>query len=80
MKTVDELCHGFTEQRLAKEEMGRSDDEIQPDPTDEGINRELPRSDCFADSTPLGFNTLLQGAGHLGRLTSFACKSLTDLV
>ena len=23
---------------------------------------ELPRGDCFADSTPLGFNTFLQGA------------------
>ena len=38
---------------------------------------ELPRGDCFADSTPLGFNTLLQGAAHLGRLTGFACKSFS---
>ena len=38
---------------------------------------ELPCSDCFADSTPLGFNTLLQGAAHLGRLTGFACKSFS---
>ena len=37
---MDELCHGFTEQRLPKEGLGRSDDEIQPDPTDEGINRQ----------------------------------------
>ena len=36
---------------------------------------ELPRCDCFADSTPLGFNTALQGAAHLGRLTGLACKS-----
>ena len=36
---------------------------------------ELPCGDCFADSTPIGFNTLLQGAVHLGRLTGFACKS-----
>ena len=36
---------------------------------------ELSRGNCFADSTPLGFNTLLQGAAHLGRLTGFACKS-----
>ena len=38
---------------------------------------ELPRGDCFADSTPLGFNTFLQGAAHLGRLTGFACKSFS---
>ena len=38
---------------------------------------ELPRGDCFADSTPLGFNTLLQGAAHLGSLTGFACKSFS---
>ena len=38
---------------------------------------ELPRGDCFADSTPLGFNALLQGAAHLGRLTGFACKSFS---
>ena len=38
---------------------------------------ELPCGDCFADSTPLGFNTLLQGAAHLGRLTGFACKSFS---
>ena len=35
----------------------------------------LPRGDCFADSTPLVFNFLFQGAAHLGRLTGFACKS-----
>ena len=38
---------------------------------------ELPRGDCFADSIPLGFNTLLQGAAHLGRLIGFACKSFS---
>ena len=42
-----------------------------------GVYRELPRGDCYADSTPLGFNTLLQGAAHLGRLTAFACKSFS---
>ena len=31
------------------------------------VSTELPRGDCFADSTPLGFNNLLQGAAHLGR-------------
>ena len=38
---------------------------------------ELPRGDCFADLTPLGFNTLSQGAAHLGRFTGFACKSFS---
>ena len=36
------------------------------------VPEKLPRCDCFADSTPLGFNTLLQFAAHVGRLTGLA--------
>ena len=36
---------------------GRDRDRLGRREGERGVRRELPRGDCFADSTPLGFNT-----------------------